>query len=152
MYNGLLHLHNLMRWVVLIFALRTIIRSLGGIGTKKVFTAGDKRVGLFYMISCDIQLLLGLGLYIIQKWYQVLVSGGAMKNPTLRFFAVEHIVGMLIALVLVHIGYAATKKNIPDAVKFRRLFWYSLLSFIIILAMIPWPFREAVSRSWFPGM
>jgi hypothetical protein len=151
MYNGLLHLHNLMRWVVLIFALITIIRSLSGLSGRKPFAAGDKRAGMLYMISIDIQALIGILLYITQKWYNVLMSGGAMKNPAARFFSMEHFLGMLIALILVHIGYSATKKNIPDGTKFKRLFWYSLLSLIIILAMIPWPFREFIGRPWFPG-
>jgi len=152
MSGGLLHLHNLLRWVVIIFALLTVIRSLGGLNGRKPFTAGDRKVAMFYMISFDVQLLIGLALYFMNGWFNVLTSGGVMKIPVQRFFAVEHLAGMLIALVLVHIGYAAIKKPISDAAKFRKLFWYSLISLIIVLAMIPWPFREAVSRSWFPGM
>ncbi len=152
MENGLLHLHNLLRWVVLIFGVLTVIKSLGGMSGNKPFSAGDRKTAMFYMISFDVQLLIGLVLYFMKGWHNVLTSGGVMKNEYHRFFAVEHLVGMLIALILVHRGYSAVKKNIADSTKFKRLFWYSLLSLIIVLAMIPWPFREAVSRGWFPGM
>ncbi len=76
----------------------------------------------------------------------------AMKDKVARFFVVEHTIGMLLAIILVHIMYASVKKNIDDTAKFKKLFWYSLISFIIILASIPWPFRELISRPWFPGM
>lgn len=153
MENGLLHLHNLLRWVVILLAVLTIVKAMRGMGGNKAFTAGDKKTALFYMISFDIQLLIGLALYFLKGWFNTLTSGGGvMKNEYHRFFAVEHMIGMLIALILVHLGYSAVKKNIPDATKFKRLFWYSLLSLIITLAMIPWPFRELVGRPWFPGM
>jgi len=153
MSQGLLHFHNLMRWVVLIFALVTIFRSLGGMGGGKAFSSGTRKSALFLMISSDIQLLLGLALYFMNNWFQVLTSGGeVMKNPALRFFALEHMAGMLIALTLVHIGYASTKKEASDATKHKRLFWYTLIALIIIIVSIPWPFRELVGRPWFPGM
>lgn len=154
MENGLLHLHNLMRWVVIILAVLTVLKALRGMGGNKSFTAGDRKTAMFYMISFDIQLLIGLAVYFLSSkgWFRMLTAGGVMKNEYQRFFAVEHAIGMLIALILVHRGYSAVKKNIPDATKFKRLFWYSLLSLIITLAMIPWPFRELVGRPWFPGM
>jgi membrane protein DedA with SNARE-associated domain len=105
------------------------------------------------MISCDIQLLLGLALYFMNGWYQMLASGGeVMKNPAQRFFAMEHFALMLIAIILVHVGYSSSKKDVPDVSKFKRLFWYTLIALVIILVSIPWPFRELVGRPWFPGM
>lgn len=120
---------------------------------KKTFTAGDKKTAMFLMISCDIQLLVGLALYFMNGWFNVLTSGsGFMKMPVQRFFAMEHALGMLIAIVLVHIGYSATKKNTPDVTKFKKMFWFTLVAFIIIMATIPWPSREAIGRPMFPGM
>src|SRR5687767_2968774 len=114
MNQGLLHLHNVMRWVVLIFALVTLFRSFSGMTGRKAFTSGTRKTALFFMISCDIQLLLGLALYYLNGWYQMLSSGGeVMKNPAQRFFAMEHLALMLIAIILVHIGYSASKKDVP---------------------------------------
>lgn len=142
-----LFLHNIFRWLILLFALLTIINAAGGMGGNKPFTAGNKRTALFLMISCDIQLLLGLILYFINGWFGVLTSGGnVMSNPAQRFFSMEHSVAMIIALILVHIGYSATKKNIADKAKFSRLFWFTLIALVIIFASIPWPFREAIAR------
>lgn len=152
MDQGLLHLHNIMRWVVLIFAIIVIIRGLSGMSGGKTFSNSDKRMALFLMIGADIQLLLGLALYFMKGWNKVLAGGGAMANKALRFWSVEHITGMLIAIILIHIGYSAVKKNISDTTRFKRMFWYTLIALIIILATIPWPFRELVGRPLFPGM
>jgi hypothetical protein len=153
MENGILVLHNFMRWVVLVFALLTIFSSLSGMTSGKSFTSKNKRTALFLMISADIQLLLGLLLYFTRGWFNMLTGGGeVMKNAAARFWSVEHATGMIIALALIHIGYSAAKKDIPDSSKFRKLFWLTLIALVIILVTIPWPFREAVGRPWFPGM
>lgn len=153
MDTGLLHLHNLMRWVVLLFLIIVLVKSMSGMSGHKPFAAGDRKMALFLMISVDIQLLLGIALYFMKGWHTVLASGGeVMKNAALRFWSVEHITGMLVAIILVHIGYSAVKKSIPDAAKFKKLFWFNFIALIIILATIPWPFRELVGRPLFPGM
>lgn len=150
---GLLHLHNLLRWVVLLFLIIVLIKSASGMGGGKPFTASDRKMALFLMISVDVQLLLGFALYFMKGWNNVLASGGeAMKNAAMRYWSVEHLAGMLIAIVLVHVGYSAAKKPIEDAAKFKKLFWFNLIALIIIIVSIPWPFRELVGRPWFPGM
>ncbi len=146
MNEGLNHLHSFLRWLVLLFALLTLIKGLGGMGGSKKFTTSDKRWALFLMISCDIQLLIGLSLYFMKGWWSVLTSGAAMASKYNRFFSVEHAFGMLVAIILVHIGYASTKKDIADASKFKKMFWFTLVAVIIIIATIPWPGREAIGR------
>ncbi|HEY1031712.1 MAG TPA: hypothetical protein VGD89_08055 [Flavipsychrobacter sp.] len=156
MQQGLLHLHNFLRWFVLIFAIWTIFKTFSGMGSGRAFTKADKRPALFLMITCDIQLLLGLVLYTTGAWgiknIQNQGMGAVMKDSVSRFWAVEHIAGMLIAVVLVHIGYAAIKKNIADSAKFKKVFWFTLIALLIIIATIPWPFREMIGRPLFPGM
>jgi len=153
MQNGLLHLHNLMRWVVLLFVILTLFRSMSGFSGKKDFTSGDRKTALFMMISADIQLLLGLSLYYMRGWFNVLTGGSMnMGDKYQRFWAIEHLVGMLIAIIFIHVGYSAAKKNITDGSKFRKLFWFTLIALVIMLATIPWPFRELIGRPWFPGM
>ncbi|RYD97568.1 MAG: hypothetical protein EOP54_10500 [Sphingobacteriales bacterium] len=158
MTTGMLHLHSVLRYLVLFFALWAIFKSLSGMGGNKVFTKGDQKPGLFFMISMDVQLLVGLILYFTGGFglnsIKTLGMGETMKNSITRFFAVEHLIGMLIALVLVHIGYATTKKaELTDQKKFIKSFWLYLVALVVIIASIPWPFREAgAGRSWFPGM
>jgi hypothetical protein len=126
---------------------------MSGMGGGKAFGKTDKRMALFLLISADIQLVLGLLLYVTKGWLDVVKSGAdIMANKMNRFFAVEHLTGMLIAIILIHIGYSAAKKNIADSAKFKKLFWFTLIAFILIMVTIPWPFREIVGRPLFPGM
>lgn len=154
MQTGMLHLHSILRWLVLLVALWAIVKMASGRSGKKSFTNADKRPALFFLIIMDLQLLVGLYLYFVGPWglknIQNQGFGNIMKDSMSRFFAVEHLLGMLIALILVHTGYAATKKNVPDQKKFNKAFWCFLIAFILILASIPWPFREALGRGWMP--
>lgn len=150
--NIVLAIHNIFRWLILLFALLTLVKGFGGMGGKKAFTAGDKRSAMFLMICCDIQLLLGLILYFVNGWFGLLTSGTATSNDSNRFFSIDHAFGMIIAIVLVHIGYSATKKNIPDASKYKRMFWFTLIAVIVILGTIPWPGMGTHGRPLFPGM
>lgn len=145
-------LHSLVRWLILFFGIVTIINGISGMGGSKPFTGGHKRVAMFLMISCDIQLLLGLGLYFMGPWWGLLSSGAAMADKMNRFFTVEHSVGMLVAIILIHLGYAATKKDISDAAKFKRMFWFTFIALLIILGTIPWPGRELIGRPWFRSL
>ena len=118
----------------------------------KVFSAGDKKTGLFLMIAAHTTLLIGLYLWIAGPWglanIRNLGFGDVMKDKYSRFFAIEHIFGMLIAIVLITIGRGAAKKNIPDLAKFKRSFWFFLVALVIILATVPWPFRAVIGRPW----
>lgn len=156
MTTGMLHLHSIIRYLTLLVALWAIFRSMSGMGGGKVFTKSDQRPGLFYMIAMDIQLVIGLVLYFTGNFglnsIRQLGMGEVMKDGVHRFFAIEHLLGMLIAVILVHVGYATTKKaELTDQKKFKRSFWMYLIALIVIFASIPWPFRD-LGRGWMPGM
>ena len=148
-----LTLHNLLRWAVLIFGVWTLINAITGVLHKRNYTAADNRTNLLFMISCDIQLLLGLILYFNGMWFDRVKSNMAevMKNPMERFFAVEHAVMMIIAWLLVHIGRSMVKRSTIDSQKHTRSLIYFGLAIVIIIAMIPWPYKApGISRQLFP--
>jgi hypothetical protein len=41
-------------------------------------------------------------------------SAGAMKDSVLRFYAVEHLAGMLLAVVVAQVGYSISKRAPTD--------------------------------------
>lgn len=154
MYKGLLHLHSVLRWIILILLLVAIYKSF--VDRNKTFTPGHKKTGLFLMICADLMLLLGLYQWFTGPWglksIQTNGMGNVMKNASLRFFAIEHFVGMLIAIALIHVGYSYAKKNIPDPLKHKRALLFYGLALLIILISIPWPFRAVgAGRTWLPG-
>lgn len=141
MYTGLLHTHNLFRWLVLLSFVFTIIFALAGWFGKKSWTKRDDISGLTLTIFMDIQFLVGLILYFfVSPITQAAFAdfGGAMKNAELRFYAVEHILMMFIALVLVHIGRMKIKRINADWKKHRAAVVWFGIALVIIIAAIPW--------------
>ena len=144
MYDGLLHLHNVLRWVIIILLLVALYQSF----TKKPALS---KSSLWLMIAAHITLLIGLyqwfaghlGLKMIQNNGMSTV----MKESTYRFFAVEHAVGMLAAIILITIARGKAKSKNYSAAS-----WIYLVALLIILVTVPWPFREGIGRPWFPGL
>ena len=156
MQTGLVHLHNFLRWVILILLVVSIIKAYGGWQAKKPFSAGDKKIWLFTLISAHITLLLGLYQASFGRYgcFTTTLPEGTsfMKDKFFRFYWVEHPLGMIIAILLITLGYLMSKKAVTDEVKYKKAFYYFLIALILILGSIPWPFREIVGRPWFPGM
>lgn len=151
--NYTLVIHNILRWAVLVFGVWAVIGALSAVISKRAYTSSDNRTSLFFMISCDIQLLLGLVLYFTGMWFEKVKSGmgAVMKDPAERFFAVEHAMMMIIAWLLVHVGRSMVKRGSSDAQKHKRTLIYFGIALLLILAMIPWPFRpEGIARQLFP--
>lgn len=137
--------HSLLRWIVLGVAFYAIYRAFKGMTSKSSFSSDDDKAGLMLIIASDLQLLVGFVLYFMgDKAFKMIQSndmGFVMKNAFARFFAVEHVLMMVIAIVLFHIGRARTKKGNNDISKHKAAFWYFLIGLLLILAAIPWPFR-----------
>lgn len=146
MYNGLLHAHSGLRWVVLILLLVSIFNAFS---KKKNGTwgAGDKKMALFTLIFTHIQLLIGIGIYFQSA--KVSFASGVMTDGFARFYTVEHVLGMIIAIALITIGYSKSKRADTDTKKFGAVATFYLIGLILILASIPWPFRENLGGSWF---
>lgn len=142
-------LHNIGRWGVVILALIAIIRAFAGWAGRKEFTAADGKAGFLYTMALDIQVLLGLILYFSKGWFGVLTAdfGAAMSSSGTRFFAIEHLVIMIAAVAVAHIGRAQAGKTQSDVKKHSRAALWYLLSFIVLLTAIPWPFMAA-GRPW----
>jgi len=102
------------------------------------------------MLSMDIQLLTGLGLYFMGEWFERLKHlGDNMKDAKLRFFTMEHALLMIIAWILVHVGRVVVKKAPASSAKFKKSLIFFGIVLLLILIAIPWPFRDAVARPWF---
>jgi uncharacterized membrane protein len=139
-YIIMLNIHSILRWVVLALILITLVKSLAGWIKKYDYVSLDDKFALFTMIFVHTQLILGLILYFISPTVgQGLQDmAAAMKHPVLRFWVVEHLIGMIIAIALITVGRVASKKKATGAAKHRTVFIYFALGFIIMLLMIPW--------------
>jgi hypothetical protein len=145
MHTALLHTHSGLRWILLISFIISIV-VLYKASKKSTPSNKIKSYVLFTLIISHIQLIIGLILYFISP--KVVFQAASMKNSVLRFYLVEHISLMLIALILVTIGYVKWKKAIEGTTKMKSLFWYYTIALLLILISIPWPFRIA-GAAWF---
>lgn len=141
MYPIILALHNIFRWVVVITAILALVRAYRGWLSKGDWSSADRRAGVFFSIAMDIQLLLGLLLYIFfSPITRAAFSnfGAAMSDPGARFFTLEHFLYMFLAVVFAHLGNSFAKKAAQPVDMHRRaVIWYTLAVLAILLGM-PW--------------
>jgi uncharacterized membrane protein len=143
MYEILKHTHSGLRWVALILILLAIYNSI----TAKEFNKREKLINLFSMVSLHTQLILGLILYFISD--KVKFFDGWMEKASYRFYGMEHLAGMVIALALITFGYVKSKKGTTPAEIYKPIKLFYVIGLIIILASIPWPFRANLGGAWF---
>lgn len=134
MNTALLHTHSLLRYLILAGLLIVIVRSLAGWMNKKPYTGFDNKVSLYLFIFTHIQLLIGLVQYMVSDTVQF--NAGTMKNKELRYWAVEHITIMLMAIVLITVAYISVKKITTDEAKHKRMFVFNALALLLILVAI----------------
>ncbi len=149
MYPILLVIHNLLRWIVVVFMIFALVRAYRGWLGKREWTSADRRSGVFFGVSMDIQLLVGLLLYVV---YSPITRAAmtdmvaAMNNAAMRFFALEHLFYMFVAVVLVHLGSMFARRGANAVSKHRTsAIFYTLAALAILLGM-PW------MRPLFPGL
>lgn len=143
----LVHLHSGWRWVVLVLLLAAIFKSYSVWKSGKTHKAADFKLAMFAMIAYHIQWTFGMILYFISPKVQFVP--GMMKVTLLRFYAIEHIFGMTLAMILLTIGYSKAKRISESGLKFKKIFWFYFISLLVILATIPWPFRTELVAGWF---
>ncbi len=146
MYLFLTHLHSTLRYVVLILLLISIINSVYGALKHKEFTKEAKRISYFTFISIILEISLGFIIYFLSD--KVIFDSNTFKMELYRFFTMEHPLMMIIAVVLISFGHLkAIRKNSQSS--YKTLIIYNLLGLLIIIAAIPWPFRQSLGAGWF---
>jgi hypothetical protein len=142
MYTALLIIHSWLRWVVIFSGIAALGGAVGGFSTKRAWLPVDNLRLVLFITSVDVQLLIGLILYGLLS--PVTRSGFedmslTMRDPVLRFFVVEHLFGMIVAVALAHVGRARAKKASDAVVRHRTVLVFVGLAMVAILLSIPWP-------------
>ena len=141
MYPIILGLHNLVRWVALILAIVATVEAFLGWFGKRQWSERDRKIGSFFGMAMDIQLLLGLILYFVYSpiTRQALADfGAAMGVRDLRFFGIEHVFYMVLAVVFAHLGSILARKAPESKAKFQRAAIFFGLSLLLMLLGMPW--------------
>ena len=147
MLDLLKHVHSGLRWVALILLLLAIVNAF----TSKTYEKKHKMINLFAMVTLHTQLLIGLGLYFISPRVQFVKGWMSSKvaEGMYRFYNLEHILLMIIAIALVTIGHSKSKKGATPEEKFKPIKLWYVIGLLLILAAIPWPFRTVLGGGWF---
>ena len=142
MYTTFQFIHSYWAYLVLFIVLIATLNALAGLLGNKEYQPKDFRISLFALIVSHIQLLLGLVLYVISPLGLKSISSNGMatvmKDSMLRLYAVEHITVMILAVVLITIGYSKHKKKLVSKPKFKTLSIFYTLALILMLSRIPW--------------
>ena len=141
MYSTVFFIHSWWAYLVLVILVIASINSLIGFFSKKEYGATDFRISLFTLIVSHIQLLIGIVLYFVSPYFNAFSEGGmgeVMKDSTLRLYLVEHPLMMILAVVLITVGYSKHKKKLTSRPKFKMLAIFYTLALVFVLSRIPW--------------
>jgi len=147
-YELALQIHSIGRLALALAAVLLLVFGLQGMSGNRDWGVGSKALLLFTMILADLQLLMGLGLYF--AWSPTASAaradfGAAMKDPTARYWAVEHAAAMLLAVVCVHLAKIFVKRaDGNDGSQHRQVALWFAIVVALILWMSPWPFSSVV--------
>ncbi|WP_456377293.1 hypothetical protein [Lutibacter sp.] len=138
-------IHSYLAYIVLLILIIAVVNAIIGLTSKKEFKAKDLRISLFALIASHIQLIIGFIAYYTSTFYESMRTmgmGEVMKNSELRKPLVEHPLMIIIAIVLITIGFSKHKKKTTDIAKFKTITIFYGIALVLILAVIPW-------HSWF---
>jgi heme A synthase len=138
MYSVLQVIHSYWAYLVLITLVLALGNALMGLSGNKNFTDTDRRLTLFALIGAHVQFLLGIILYFVSPLGIQNFGAGTMKDATARLYALEHPLIMLIAVVLITIGYSKSKRQSNNQSKFRTISLTFSIALLLILSRIPW--------------
>ncbi len=151
LYGIVLFLHSWGRWLVVISGIVVVALAIAGLVGRRPWGTTEARTNLVYVIAVDVTVTLGLILYFfLSPIAQAALGdfGAAMRSSELRFWGLEHMAGMIVALVLAHAASVIVRRGATDMARYRRqLIWFGL-SLLVVLLSIPWPF-SAVARDLF---
>ncbi len=125
MYTTLKYLHSGWAYIVLIAVALATINALIGYFSKREYKPRDFRLALFSLIVTHTMFLIGIAL--------ILVSPMGFKSVK-----IDHPIVMLIAAVLITIGYSKHKKKLVSTPKLKMLAIFYSIAFVLILSRIPW--------------
>jgi len=142
MYTGLFHTHSLLRYFILIALVVVIIKAILGLVNKQPFGKWDNKLGLYLFIFTHMQLLIGLILYFVSPF--VKFGPDTMSDKTTRYWTVEHILTMLVAVVFITLARTTSKRMTTDEAKHKRMLIFNGIALLIIVATIMMSGRQLV--------
>lgn len=125
LYPHLRPFHGLLFWFALAAALAAIFVALSGWNGTKSAGAKLLRFGIIFVITMDIEFIIGLFLYF-----------GA--DPITRGAFGSHALVMFLAVLCAHVGGAISRKGRTNLIKYRGASIAYTISLLLLLSAAPW--------------
>ena len=138
MYTGLQHLHSYTAYLALAMLVAAILSNAISWSSNQPFSKGNRLTALLSLIFTHIQVVVGLVLYFISPLGLSNFSGDNMKSATARLYMLEHPLMMLIAVILITVGYSRAKRLTADNQKHKKIVIFYTIGLVLILSRIPW--------------
>ncbi len=135
MYHFIQKFHSGWAYLALLLLVFAVINAFIGLQSKKTFTPKDRKIALFALIACHIQLAVGMFLYFLSPVGFALL--GNMEKAA-RLTSLEHPLTNIIAITLITIGWSKHKKQEANESKFKSIVIFYAIGLVLILARIPW--------------
>jgi len=142
LYEILKSAHSGWRYVVIILLLVAVIQAVVSWIDKKPYTERNRKLNVFALISAHIQLVFGVILYFLSP-----LTKGPMGDAMYRYWKVEHISMMVIAIILITVGNAKSKKGTDGVAKHKSIALFFGFAFVIIVAAIFMMVKSDSSKS-----
>lgn len=155
MYEIILAVHSLLRWLVLFCGVAAVVVGFRGWLGGKPWKPAHRKVSAAFIGSVHLSVVLGLLLYLgLSPVAEAARADMAvsMKDAVLRFWAVEHFTMMVLAAIVAHGAHVVAKNKDDEKSRFKIMALGFSLSLIMIFAAIPWPFRDAIGRGLLPTL
>jgi len=151
MHQFFLHIHSYWRWLVLVSMLIIVLKSIIGYKSNSDYNSKDATLRKVTVSILHIQFILGSIIYsfspLVKTFFKNISEN--IHEREIRFFAIEHSLMMLIAIVIVTIGAVKVKKQPDIKLQHKTTYVWFSIALIIILLNIPWEFSPLVNRPSF---
>lgn len=144
LYEFLKSAHSGWRYVVLALLFIAVMNALMGWMGKRPYTEGNRKLNVFTLISAHTQLLFGLVLYFVSPLTKL-----PANEAVGRYWKMEHIALMILAVILITVGNAQSKKITDETGKHRMIMVFFGLALVVILGAIFMMVNSDPSRTWY---
>jgi hypothetical protein len=135
--------HSILRWAVLVSAAWAAFSARSGLLDGRAFTRKARVPGVVLAAVADLQLLLGLSMWL---WLSpnAITAGGRS-----HYWTFVHPLAGIAVVALVHVGSVKSRRMLDDAGRWRTAYRFYLAALIVAVLAVPWPLL-GMGRSLLP--
>jgi hypothetical protein len=151
LYPTLLAVHSWVRWLVLIGLVVSLFRAYRGWLSERPFTRLDNQVRIATTATVHLQFAVGVWLYVVSPVVRYFLGHfqEAVHINNVRFFGMEHVTMMVIAIAVITVGSVRARRKKTAREKFRTMAIYFTIGLVLIFVSIPWHFSPFTARPYF---